>query len=463
MIEIHKKDKLINKLLPDQKIHPDRTYSLSQFVYSAAVGESEYALYNTLTKQGFALPYAPDPDRVYSCAEIEADGELSELLKGYFLSPVGTDECAFYNKLSMIARAFKRSGGYRAYTVLPTFACNARCVYCYEEGTEPKSMSVETARAVVEFIKQTRRKDGYVYLLWFGGEPLLRPDMIDEICVGLKNSGVDFYSGIVTNGSLINDDIIRRMKDCWNIGSVQISMDGAEPDYRQRKNYYVYNNTYSAVIASVGKLSAAGIPAAVRLNVDLGNVGDVPVVLNDLASAVQNKEFVSVQLAPLYGVRMSEDDIAMWKKVMELNPLISEAGFRTVNLANLDRSFRVFRCMSDNPYGNVLIMPDGRLSTCQQYPAGSVFGDIWHGTTDPAALKAFTAADSTREKCKSCVFLPDCTSFANCPVQDFHCKEMRMMKAQLMLEDMYKKAAASGAQPEEEPEDDPLSHITTSD
>lgn len=464
LIEIHQKSKLIRKILPEQKLCSGKVYVLSQFVFAVRVNESTHAVYNTLTKQCFSLPYAPDRKRVFSADEIAGDPDLTALMKGYFLVPDGTDECGFYNKLSLISRTFRKSAGYHAYTILPTFACNARCVYCYEEGTVPISMNAETVRQTIEFIKRTRRKTSYVYLLWFGGEPLLRPDIIDEVSRGMTDAGLEFYSGMVTNGSLITEEIIRRMKDLWKLSSIQISMDGAEADYKRRKNYYVYDDTYAGVIRNIDRIAAESISVSVRLNVDHDNIGDIPSVLHDLAAGIKNRDAVSVSIAPLYGVRNSGDDISIWKKVAELNPLIEEAGFRVTNIANLDRSFRVYRCMGDDPSGNVLIMPDGRLSTCQQYPEESIFGNIWDGVTDPDKLRRFTASDQTREKCRSCVFLPDCTSFANCPVQDFHCKEMRMMKAELMIESMYKKALESEApDPVEEPEEDLLSHITTSD
>ena len=45
-----------------------------------------------------------------------------------------------------------------------------------------------------------------------------------------------------------------------------------------------------------------------------------------------------------------------------------------------------------------------------------------------AVRKEFSRADQTRDKCRKCAFLPDCTSFALCPRIDFHCRELREMK-----------------------------------
>ncbi len=463
MIEIHKKDKLIRKILPDQKLHSDAVYVLSQFVLSRAIDDS-MVLFSTLTKQCYILPSGHTFDKPFAASEILSDPINHQLVKDHFLVPQGSDECGFYNKFSYIARAFRKSSGYYSYTILPTFACNARCVYCYEQGTAPASMTLETADQTAEFILKTRKKAQKISIVWFGGEPLLRPDIIDRICERLRNEAVEFDSLMISNGSLITDEIVQKMKRNWNLDYIQISMDGAEDDYRQRKNYYKYDNTYNAVMRGIGLMADAGISITVRLNIDYDNIDSINEVLEDLSAEIGNKEKVAVQLAPLYGVRTSENDLELWKKAIELSPIISEHGFIAGRLADADRVFRVFKCMADDYTGNVLIMPDGKLSPCQHCPEESIFGNIWDGVTEPDRLRRFTASDQTREKCRSCVFLPDCTSFANCPVQDRHCKEMRMMKAQLMIESMYKKAMGSNSSDTaEEPEEDALSHITTSD
>ena len=79
------------------------------------------------------------------------------------------------------------------------------------------------------------------------------------------------------------------------------------------------------------------------------------------------------------------------------------------------------------------IAPDGSLYPCEHCPPEARYGDISHGVTDEAARKAFCSVGKTREKCRNCVFLPECTSFSNCPIQDTHCKVVRRMVEMVML------------------------------
>ncbi len=121
----------------------------------------------------------------------------------------------------------------------------------------------------------------------------------------------------------------------------------------------------------------------------------------------------------------------MWERIQETLPLVEEAGFQNTSFLGVSLHFRVNHCMADG--GSVVITPDGGLYPCEHCPEVSRFGDVFQGVTNEEAWKAFGRADTTREKCRTCPFLPDCTSFASCPVQDTHCKEVRLLIARDVL------------------------------
>ena len=103
-------------------------------------------------------------------------------------------------------------------------------------------------------------------------------------------------------------------------------------------------------------------------------------------------------------------------------------------------SFRVFRCMADRITANVVIAPDGSLSPCLESNSATVYGNITEGITNRSIYEKYAGTGPVREKCADCTYLPDCTAFANCPVVDRHCREIRKENIMHALYDMAERA-----------------------
>jgi hypothetical protein len=128
-------------------------------------------------------------------------------------------------------------------------------------------MSLETADAAADFIRR-RSKGQPVRIEWFGGEPLYNLPVIDRICERLDESGVDFFSIIITNGYLFDDAMVQKAVKLWKLKAAQITLDGTEAVYNRTKAFiYPGVNAYQTVKANIGRLLDAGI------NVCLGTDG----------------------------------------------------------------------------------------------------------------------------------------------------------------------------------------------
>ena len=423
-------DRELRENLRPQEILPDTEYRPSQFVLRFTHGGRRY-LFHTLTRE---LLEAELPERC-----LPGQG-WDSLIEGYFLVPVEKDECAFYQSVSARMRGCRKKKGRRLYTILPTTACNASCAYCYEAGIKRMTMTPETARHTVRYILDTRRGD-QVRLKWVGGEPLLCAGIIDQICAGLRGAGVGYGSTMISNGSLITPEIAEKIQKDWNLERIQISMDGAEPDYIERKRYRAPSGVYRTVLEGIRLLAARGIRVTVRCNVDEGNWDGVPAFLDDLKAMIPDKTNVQIYFAPLFQARCGEDDLAIWEKVLAARPAIEDAGFRAKASLFSGPRFRVFHCMADAD--NVTINADGGLYACGCLPEASRFGDVLRGVTDEDARRSFRSTDRVREKCRKCPFLPECTAFGNCPYTDTHCREVREMDDRAMLRQLVESAGRS--------------------
>ena len=438
MIVIHKPDERIRKLLKPQKIEEGMDYIPSIYAMQFSHRGERY-VFQTITKECLKTELPA------SCCAHEG---YDDLIAAYFLVPRGKDETAFYLEILTLMKAFHERKGFKSYVILPTTACNARCVYCYEDNLVPMSMTPETAEQVVRYILNTRRVEIPVHISWFGGEPLLGMRYIDQISRGLLDAGVEYTSNMITNASLITQEVVDKMRGIWNLSILQVSMDGAEEDYVHRKRYRVYNGDYHRVIEAVNMVSAAGIRVTISCNVDEENLPRIPDYLNDLHGAITHKENVSLFLNPLYQVRNSETDLRLWEKIFSLQQQINAAGFQAAHESQKSLfSLRLYYCIGDR--GLPVIAPDGSLYPCEHCPEEYRFGDIWNGVTDSDRKKSFNGSGRLREKCRGCSFLPICTPFANCPVQDRHCADLRRMLLMNSLVRMLEHGGPDGTPPDD--------------
>ena len=154
-------------------------------------------------------------------------------------------------------------------TIVLTSKCNARCIYCYEEGVLQSDMSMETAEKTAEVLCTSKSPVG---ITWFGGEPLLKTELIQRITEILRENHKEFDAGIITNGSLLTEEMIVHQFPEWNISWIQISIDGMEPEYLRRKCYC--GNTdglFETLMQNIGRLLSHNISVSIRLNMDNNN------------------------------------------------------------------------------------------------------------------------------------------------------------------------------------------------
>ena len=115
--------------------------------------------------------------------------------------------------------------------------CNLACKYCFELGGRNKQhMSKEVARRGLEYLSENALKNSerHFSAMLFGGEPLLKPDIVEEIfSYGVelaKRRNLHFSASIVTNATLLTPKIkaiLNKYKNAVDI-SVQLSIDGVK-------------------------------------------------------------------------------------------------------------------------------------------------------------------------------------------------------------------------------------------
>lgn len=164
-------------------------------------------------------------------------------------------------------------------------------------------MSEETADRLAQVLCSSEKP---IDITWFGGEPLLKTDLIERITNQLKANHKDFQAEIITNGSLLTDDILAKFPD-WNIQWVQISIDGMEEEYLRRKCYYTPQpGIFDQLVENIGKLIDHEIPVDIRLNMDRKNADDCIKVTEYLQNKYPNNSYLNVYPAFLSGTECNK-------------------------------------------------------------------------------------------------------------------------------------------------------------
>lgn len=130
-------------------------------------------------------------------------------------------------------------------------------------------MSLETAEKIADVLCASEKP---INITWFGGEPLLKTDLIQRITEIFRTHGRQFEAGIITNGSLLTEEMIMHQFPEWKISWVQISIDGMEEEYLRRK-CYCSNRTdiFEKLMSNIHCLLENQITVNIRLNMDADN------------------------------------------------------------------------------------------------------------------------------------------------------------------------------------------------
>ena len=133
-----------------------------------------------------------------------------------------------------------------------TAACNLRCVHCYIAGPEPVSQKDLDSRYLYKMLDDLYEA-GCLYLLFTGGEPLLRKDFA-EIYTYAKKKG--FIITVFSNGTLIGDGVVELFREMPPF-SVEISLYGATEETYER--IAGVRGSYAACLNGINRLIDAGI------------------------------------------------------------------------------------------------------------------------------------------------------------------------------------------------------------
>ncbi len=149
-----------------------------------------------------------------------------------------------------------------------TRACNLKCIHCYARAvahSEEKELTHEQGLALLDDLAEF----GVPVVLFSGGEPLVRPDLV-ELARHAVNRGM--RAVISTNGTLISRDKAKELKEI-GLSYVGVSLDGLE-DVNDR--FRGKRGAFRDSVAGIRHCREVGLKVGLRFTINRMNMSEIP-------------------------------------------------------------------------------------------------------------------------------------------------------------------------------------------
>ncbi|MBI4289630.1 MAG: radical SAM protein [Chloroflexi bacterium] len=316
-----------------------------------------------------------------------------------------------------------------------TRRCNLHCVHCYASAVEkpsPDELTTAEGKALMDSLAAY----GVPVILFSGGEPLTRPDLLELTAYASSKGLRSTYS---TNGTLITPSQARDMKQA-NITYVGVSLDGLEAAndrFRGKKG------AFKEALNGIRHCREAGVKVGLRFTITRQNRPEIPAILDLIESEnIPRVCFYHLVYAGR-GSKMVEADLTHQEARETIDLIMARAAdFHRRGLAkeiltvdnyadgvylylqmkreNPERAAEVFRFLKLNGGNNSgvgigCIDHEGNVHPDQfwrHYSFGNIrqrsFGDIWEDTSDPVMKGLKNRRAMVKGRCARCQFLELC-------------------------------------------------------
>lgn len=409
----------------------------SQFNLVDEIKSGFYSIYNTKSRYHLVLNLSQYPEHHLILKQDELIKALSEKIinkltdKGFIVRSE-IDELSVLKQECFDSR-FNEDHGL-VLTVLPTFECNFRCPYCFEDVSQHKGNKIideYTQDNIVEFVasKLSTGIKGSLYVKWFGGEPLLAVsamlDLTRKLKQVAKQYGNKYISSMLTNGYLL-DALSKDMVDELSIFAIQVTLDGPEEVHNKRRPHKTDKNSFKKIIDNLKHLENIVDHAYIRINADESNASSIPLLLKYLKEQELLKKckydigYIDTQtgaytLEPSCSALLNEDDIK------SIYSVISD-GLKALNLEDIvPREYpKKLKFACDAQIKNSFIVdPNGNVFKCLNdatIPGRAIFNLNSKMKINPEREDKFLNLDPYKiEKCQHCSYLPIC--HGGCPAK----------------------------------------------
>lgn len=316
-----------------------------------------------------------------------------------------------------------------------TSKCNLRCKYCSHFSTPGDTDYDLPEEEWLKFFYELGQC-AVMYVTFQGGEPFIRDDL-KELIHGIVRNRMRF--SILSNGTLINDDIAEFLASTRRCNSVQISIDGSIPAIHES---FRGKGTFALAIEGIRILQKYNVPVDVRVTIHRKNVRDLEgiarLLLEDIGIpgfSTNSASYMGLCRQNTEQVQLTvEERVMAMEQLLKLNikyngritasagPLAEGKTWLKMEKARFsleDNGGYLIGCRG--PMNTLAVRADGVIVPCSQLshiPLGRINHDdlqeIWQNHPELNRLRERCHIPlSDFEFCKGCDYINNCTG--SCP------------------------------------------------
>jgi radical SAM protein with 4Fe4S-binding SPASM domain len=295
-----------------------------------------------------------------------------------------------------------------------TNSCNLRCRHCYQEDfTKKDDLDWSGLKKISDNILATVQEwDKKACIHLTGGEPLLKPELfllLDE----LNQKPVVEELGIITNGLLIDREVVRRLSFFSKLKKIKISLDGSNAEINDSIRPM---GTFEKVIQNLSLIKKAGkfeiilmftlmkrnfrsLLSFIHLCQDLGVNG---LILERFIPWGRGREIMDEVL-----------DKAQWKEVVEallklFSTEMEEHNFypyQAFQITFKEDEMELLGAPCVIGRDGLCIMPEGSIFPCRRFPIsiGNLLDDLLNQIWEKSEiLEKLRRKENLKGKCGRC-------------------------------------------------------------
>lgn len=194
--------------------------------------------------------------------------------------------------------------------VVLTEDCSLRCSYCFCGEKSKENLSFNRAKDIVDWFasKEASGDVNKLRLVFWGGEPMMRMDLIENIVDYCKTKDKKFTFGMTTNGMHLTDENIKKLKELGV--DTLVSLDGGPESHNKFRKLPNGEGSYEHIEENLKKYLEHFPGSNVRLSLSSHNVerfsGDV--------KHLYNLGFRSIFWSPVLEDDWSDEDVSILRK-----------------------------------------------------------------------------------------------------------------------------------------------------